>query len=223
MPTPSPLSTLVGHMKVEQLARLVGLGVPDLVEAVMGSSPVHHAPRVASLVRPRTSDDHASTPPVRPPGRQPHARTSGLPAAVSEPPLAAMFGNVTHRELHRVVDQWLFAQVLLEERGNVTHLARRLGVSRRTSREHRDRVLDASLQRWIAPGARPPAAPFAPTPPSLMEVLRSGGGYRDIRDAVDRWLIGGILAREQGNVSAAARKLKMSRKDLRLRWQRVQR
>jgi DNA-binding NtrC family response regulator len=139
-----------------------------------------------------------------------------------EPPLAAMFGYVTHHELHRVVDRWLLGRVLHEEGDNVSHAAKRLGISRRTLREHRDRASDPSVDPWTTGGALPhEPLPDAPTPPSLGAVLERGGSYRDVRKAVDRWLIGGTLAREQNNVTWASRSLGMSRKDLRARWARV--
>jgi DNA-binding NtrC family response regulator len=133
-----------------------------------------------------------------------------------------MFGRVTHRELHRVVDRWLLGRVLAEEGDNVSHAAQRLGISRRTLREHRDRAREPSVGRWLADGApRHAASPDVPEPPSLGAVLDRGGRYRDVRKAVDRWLIGGTLAQQQGNVTWAARSLGMSRKDLRARWARV--
>jgi DNA-binding NtrC family response regulator len=132
-----------------------------------------------------------------------------------------MFGHLTHHELHRVVDRWLLGRVLREEGDNVSHAAKRLGISRRTLREHRDRALDRSVDAWMT--STPPHAASAdtPPPPSLTTVLEGGGTYRDVRKAVDRWLIGGTLAREQNNVTWAARSLGMSRKDLRARWARV--
>lgn len=132
-----------------------------------------------------------------------------------------MFGQVTHHELHRVVDRWLLGRVLGEESDNVSHAAKRLGISRRTLREHRDRSHDPQVDAWMS-GTPPHAASSdAPPPPSLSAVVEAGGTYRDVRAAVDRWLLGSTLEREQGNVTWAARSLGMSRKDLRARWARV--
>jgi len=133
-----------------------------------------------------------------------------------------MFGHLTHHELHRVVDRWLLGRVLQEESDNVSHAAKRLGISRRTLREHRDRAFDPSVDPWTKTSALPhEPLSDAPAPPSLATVLERGGSYRDIRTLVDRWLIGGTLDREHNNVTWAARSLGMSRKDLRARWARV--
>jgi len=210
-------------MKVEQLARLAGLGVEELVATIMGASPARSRATTGSTSsRPestsRTAADRSittggSTDEITP--REPAARAPG-----AEPPLAAMFGQVTHRELHRVVDRWLLGRVLGEEGGNVSHAAQRLGISRRTLREHRDRASDPSVDRW-ASASVPAAAPDVPAPPSLGPLLEQGGTYRDLRKAIDRWLIGNTLAREEGNVTRTASSLGMSRKDLRARWARV--
>lgn len=146
---------------------------------------------------------------------------AGTTPAASEPPLAAMFGRVTHHELHRVVDRWLLGRVLHEADDNVSHAAKRLGISRRTLREHRDRARDPLVDAWMSSTPPHAASPDAPEPPALSAVVEAGGTYRDVRMAVDRWLLGGTLDREQGNVTWAARNLGMSRKDLRARWARV--
>jgi DNA-binding NtrC family response regulator len=220
MPDSSNLFTLVGHMKVDQLARLAGVEVEELVAIVLGAPSTHRrSPSGASRSTSSPSAEGATS--------RPAARSSGRAVAHSseatpEPPLAAMFGHLTHHELHRVVDRWLLGRVLREEGDNVSHAARRLGISRRTLREHRDRASDPSVDPWTKTGALPhEPLPDVPAPPSLGAVLERGGSYRDVRKAVDRWLIGGTLAREQSNVTWAARSLGMSRKDLRARWARV--
>jgi DNA-binding NtrC family response regulator len=221
MPGRPNLHTLVGHMKVEQLARLAGLGVEELVATVMAAGPDVSAPPA------RVSNGTPA--PTRTRARRAQSAreaTTPDPSPVAaptpyEPPLAAMFGHVTHRELHRVVDRWLLERVLAEEGGNVSHAASRLGISRRTLREHRVRASDPSVDRWALAADRAADAPDVPAPPSLAAVLTGGGSYRDIRKSVDRWLIGGTLAREHGNVTRTASSLGMSRKDLRARWARV--
>lgn len=230
MPDRSNLLALVGHMKVEQLARLVGLEVEALVAIVAGARPARREADTPSLAgRPEAtsttarSTGRSSGHSVAPRAAAPLSPSlaAGAASEAPEPPLAAMFGHVTHRELHRVVDRWLLDRVLAEEGGNVSHAALRLGISRRTLREHRDRAHDPAVDRWVneAPLVAPSAA--APEPPSLDAVLTRGGSYRDLRKAVDRWLIGGTLAREHGNITRTALDLGMSRKDLRARWARV--
>lgn len=205
-------------MKVEQLARFAGIEVASLVHIVLGAS-AHPEPSGRNgTSRPTTTARATTAPPNGRASRRAPARAS---AGSDEPPLAAMFGHLTHHELHRVVDRWLLGRVLREEDDNVSHAAKRLGISRRTLREHRDRARDPGVDAWMS--GTPPHAASAdtPQPPSLTAVLEGGGSYRDVRKVVDRWLIGGTLAREQNNVTWAARSLGMSRKDLRARWARV--
>lgn len=191
-------------MKVEQLARLVGLRIEDVVAVVLGGTRGQkNLHRLHAIV---STDTKRSTTPS------------------SEPPLAAMLGRATYHDVHRAVDRWVIARVLDEERGNISHAAHRLRVSRRTLRQRWARV------RELPPGhAAPPSPPaLAPAsgtrehaPPSLGELLDRGRTYAEIRDAVDRWLIGNTLARADGNVTHAARHLGIVRKQVRERWARV--
>lgn len=219
----SNLLALVGRMKVERLARLVGLRVDELVATVMDARPGPGPSGTTPAIKPAPAKVHRAPTDAGPPAptatAEPVAEVVATPS--SEPPLAAMFGQLTHRELHRVVDRWLLGRVLAEEDGNVSHAAQRLGISRRTLREHRDRAQDPSVDRWATRAQSMASVADVPEPPSLSPLLTSGGSYRDLRTAIDRWLIGGILAREQNNVTRAARCLGMSRKDLRARWARV--
>lgn len=220
MPDPTNLVSLVGHMKVEQLARLAGLGVEELAKLVLDAPSSRHAAPSHNGANRSTTTHVTQANPERSEARL-AAPTASSTTGTDEPPLAAMFGHLDHHELHRVVDRWLLGRVLQAEGDNVSHAAKRLGISRRTLREHRDRALDPSVDAWMS-GAPPHApSPDTPPPPSLAEVLEAGGTYRDVRKAIDRWLIGGTLAREQNNVTWAARSLGMSRKDLRARWARV--
>lgn len=203
MPSSSPLLTLIGRMKVGQLATLTGLGVEELVAIVLGSTPA----------RPPRPTPNPSPPPADTVG-------AALPSP-AEPPLAALFGRVTYHELHRVLDRWLLDRTLEEHRGNVTHAAARLGITRLTLRRHRARARSVRLDQWQAVAPTTTNASAIPEPPSVLAVLADGSDYRRIRDAVDRWLLGATLAREHGNITQAARSLGMSRKDLRVRWKRL--
>lgn len=191
-------------MKVEQLARLVGLRIEDVVATVLGGprlGPHQHR------VRPSVDTD-----------------TKRPTAASSEPPLAAMLGRATYHDVHRAVDRWLLTRVLEEERGNISHAAQRLRVSRRTLRQRWARVRDRPVGH-AAPSATPVNGSPSPSPelapPSLAVLLARGHAYAEIRDAVDRWLIGNTLARAHGNVTHAARQLGIVRKQVRERWTRV--
>jgi DNA-binding NtrC family response regulator len=217
MPGPNHLVALVGHMKVEQLARFAGIEVEALVHVVLGAPSTRSAPSGHN----GTSRSTTALVTERSNGRAAARSVARTSTGTDEPPLAAMFGRLTHHELHRVVDRWLLGRVLREESDNVSHAAKRLGISRRTLREHRDRALDPGVDAWMSDAPPHEASPDVPPPPSLTTVLEGGGSYRDVRKVVDRWLIGGTLAREQNNVTWAARSLGMSRKDLRARWARV--
>jgi DNA-binding NtrC family response regulator len=200
MPDSAFLFALVGHMKVEQLAHVVGLGIEDVVAAILGG------PRNRRARPPeRAVATHEAAPPSRLGG---------------EPPLAAMLGRASYHEVHRAIDRWLLARVLDEERGNVSHAAGRLRVSRRTLRERWARVRDRpdGAGSWTD---EPPDPVSAAAPPSLTELLDQRRTYAEIRDAVDLWLIGGTLTREGGNVSRTARSLGIVRKQVRERWSRV--
>lgn len=187
-------------MKVEQLARFVGLGIEDVVAAVLGVPRAH---------RDQHRERPSSSVPLAPPA-----------AASGEPLRAAMLGHASYHDVHRTVDRWLLTRVLDEERGNVSHAAQRLRVSRRTLRERWARVRDLSVA--TAPAAASEASGAATdAPPALGELLARGRTYAEIRDAVDRWLIGGTLASEHGNVSRTARRLGIVRKQVRERWARV--
>jgi hypothetical protein len=60
-----------------------------------------------------------------------------------------------------------------------------------------------------------------PEPPSLGTLLTEGRSQLDIRYIVDRWCLGGILAREHGNLRRASRRLGLARNVLRERRSRL--
>jgi DNA-binding NtrC family response regulator len=189
-------------MKVAQLARLVGLRIEDVVAVVLGDT---RGPGALHRLRPIVDTD-----------------TTRLGPPSSEPPLAAMLGHATYHDVHRAVDRWLIARVLDEERGNISHAAHRLRVSRRTLRQRWARVRELPPRHAAPPPATAlPGGTREHAPPSLTELLDQGRTYAEIRDAVDRWLIGNTLARAEGNVTHAARHLGIVRKQVRERWARV--
>lgn len=128
------------------------------------------------------------------------------------PPLAEMIDRATYRQIHTAVDRWYVGNVMNEERGNVSRVARRLRVSRK-----RVRVLWARLRSTAGPEPlkRLTGKPSAAPPPPVLEPLLPAGTYREVHDTVDRWLLGHTLDRVDGNVSQAARDLAVSRKHLR--------
>jgi DNA-binding NtrC family response regulator len=128
--------------------------------------------------------------------------------------LADMIDRATYRQIHTAVDRWYVVNVMNEERGNVSRVARRLRVSRK-----RVRVLWARLRSTAgkddARKSRGPGKPSNAPPPPALEPLLPKGTYREVHDTVDRWLLGHTLTRVDGNVSQAARDLAVSRKHLR--------
>ncbi|MCX4239224.1 helix-turn-helix domain-containing protein [Paraliomyxa miuraensis] len=191
---------LIGRMKVEQFAALAGLGIEELVEVVLGSTPAR-APK-----------------PIRGSSPRPAGALAAAPPSPADPQLAALFGRVTYNELHRALDRWMIDRVLEEHRGNVSRAAARLGITRRTVRRHRALADRLDQSQTVTPST---IASAIPTPPAVVAILAHGGDRRRIRDAVDRWLLGATLACAQGNINRAARSLGMTRKSLRVRWNHV--
>ena len=196
MSEPFSLLTLVGRMKVHAFAQLVGMSVEELAAAVI-QAPRHHAradttPTVA-VIRPRP------------------------PMAVAEPPLAAMLGRATYRQIRAAVDHWVFTRAF-EESGTVVGVARRLRMSRLTVRRRWVRVRGLDHEDWSATRGHPIPAP---PPPSLSAIFERGGKYAAIREAVERWMLGAALVHTGGNFSQAARTLEMPRTLLHKRWGRV--
>jgi DNA-binding protein Fis len=126
-----------------------------------------------------------------------------------------MIDRATYRQIHTAVDRWFVVNVMNEEGGNVSRVARRLRVSRKRVRvmwvRLRAAIAKDELKKFLKPPARPSGAPPAP---NLMPLLAKGT-YREVHDTVDRWLLGHTLSRVDGNVSQAARDLAVSRKHLR--------
>jgi hypothetical protein len=147
--------------------------------------------------------------------RSPTISAAPLVAPDDPPPLADMIDRATYRQIHNGVDRWYVINVMNEEGGNVSRVARRLRVSRK-----RVRVLWArlranagkdDLKKILKSGGKPSNAP---PPPDIVPLLGKGT-YREVHDTVDRWLLGHTLGRVDGNVSQAARDLAVSRKHLR--------
>lgn len=196
MSEPSSLLTLVARMKVGALAQLAGTSVEDLVAAVI-QAPWPHA-------RP------AASPPIAVPRRP-------SPEAVNEPPLAAMLGRATYKQIRNAVDRWALGRAF-EETGTMTGVAQRLRIGRHTVPRRLARVHRADRQDWSAKPRHPIPAP---PPPSLTELYERGGRYAAIREAFERWLLGAVLAHTNGNVLKAARTLEMPRTQFRKRWARA--
>ncbi|MCX4243253.1 hypothetical protein OEB96_21660 [Paraliomyxa miuraensis] len=72
--------------------------------------------------------------------------------------------------------------------------------------------------RRAALGGAPP--PPAADPPVLADML-DRATYKQIHNAVDRWYLGHVLEEVGGNVSQAARRLRVSRKRVRVLWARL--
>jgi DNA-binding NtrC family response regulator len=144
------------------------------------------------------------------------ARTAAaLEASVAPPDLADMIGRASYRQIHTAVDRWYVNSVANEERHNVSRVARRLRVSRKRVRGLWARLRSTRGQEDLHKSKRRLGQPSsAPPPPSLAPLLPHGT-YREVHDAVDRWLLGHTLTSVGGNLSQAARELAVSRKHLR--------
>ncbi len=122
-----------------------------------------------------------------------------------------MIDRATYRQIHTAVDRWYVGNVMNEERGNVSRVARRLRVSRKRVRVLWARLRSTAGAETFKRTGKPSGAP----PPPALEPLLAKGTYREVHDTVDRWLLGHTLERVDGNVSQAARDLAVSRKHLR--------
>lgn len=126
-----------------------------------------------------------------------------------------MIDRATYRQIHTAVDRWYVVNVMNEEGGNVSRVARRLRVSRKRVRVMWARLRSTAgkddLRKILAKSSKPTGAPPAPD----LAPLLAKGTYREVHDTVDRWLLGHTLSRVEGNVSQAARDLAVSRKHLR--------
>lgn len=225
MSDPNAMTTLVGRMKVEELARFTGLRIEELVEAVLGQQPsqpfLNLRPLAHERVRPRPQLDGA--PRLR---TTPAAPSSELSVAEAPlPELTELVGRASYRRIHRAVNRWLLGSVWEQEAHNVTRAARRLEISRRRFRDlfasaypDEGRAVDSGE---LALPLEPQGDPSQwPAPPPL-ESLLAQGTYREVHDAVDRWLLERVLEWTQGNLTHAARHLDVSRKHLREHLARV--
>lgn len=209
------LLTLVGHMKVATLARLVGVGVEELVAAVLAHRPVASGPRPRPDAP--TSDALAERRSVAPPDPAPEA-SEQAPLVVPFPALETLVGCASYRHIHLAVDRWLLGNLWEQERHNVSRAAARLEISRRRFRELLARTQAERADELVTPLEGRPSDPV--DPPDLAPLLATGT-YRAIHDAADRWLLGHVLAWTGNNLTHAARHLDVSRKHLREHLARV--
>lgn len=198
---PSSLPSFVGRMKVQAFAELAGLGVEELVAVVL-----------------RGRQDRASAAAGRGPAATRRPPSQLRSTGSNEPPLAAMLGRVSYRQIRNVVDRWLLGRLFDEHDGNVSEVARRLHISRRNVRERWARVRAASFDERSTRSDR--SLP-APPPPSLAKAFERGGTYAAMRAVLERWMIGAALAHAEGNVSHASRSLGLPRTQFRKLWARV--
>lgn len=202
------LVTLVGRMKVTDLARMVGLDVEALVQAIVAAPEGSRssAPKPAPAKAPAAAPARATAAPRR-------AVSVGTLAPAGDPPkLADMLDRATYKQIHNAVDRWYLGHVIEEVDGNVSRAARRLRVSRKRVRVLWARLREGRLES--TPIAAGPAPRNAPPPPNLAPLLPRGT-YREVHDTVDAWLLRHTLGQVDGNVSQAARQLAVSRKHLR--------
>lgn len=126
-----------------------------------------------------------------------------------------MLDRATYKQIHNAIDRWYVVNVMNEEGGNVSRVARRLRVSRKRVRVLWARLRSGAGKDDLKKILKAPGKPTnAPLPPDIVPLLPKGT-YREVHDTVDRWLLGHTLGRVDGNVSQAARDLAVSRKHLR--------
>jgi len=126
-----------------------------------------------------------------------------------------MLDRATYKQIHSAIDRWYVVNVMNEEGGNVSRVARRLRVSRKRVRVLWARLRSGAGRDDLKKILKAPGKPSnAPPPPDIVPLLPKGT-YREVHDTVDRWLLGHTLGRVDGNVSQAARDLAVSRKHLR--------
>jgi DNA-binding NtrC family response regulator len=194
------LTAFVGSMKVEAFARLAGLDVERLVARLFDGrargSAAKTVPRAVAVVE--------------------GARLE----RADVPALASMIDRGTHREIHAAVDRWYVVSVMNQEHANVSRVARRLRISRRRVRALWAAACATADEDVARKSTLPGTRSDAPPPPSL-EPLLAEGTYRQVHDAVDRWLLAHAMAKAGGNVSHAARELDLSRTYLRNRLARL--
>lgn len=208
------LLEFVGSMKVRQLAELVGMTVDELAATVLrapgspDSSPSVSSPASAATPRPALAPQGSG---ARAELAQPMPTRSQLPLFDGEP-------GPTLKEIHDALDRWLIGEALEQTHDNITHVADRLGIGRKRVRARWAKVrslgtddLDERLGRV-----------HGSTPPPSRDELRGLQTHAAVHDAVDRWLLSEVFAQEGGNVTATARRLVISRRNLRERWARVQ-
>lgn len=181
---------LMGRLTVDEFARLVDLSVEEVVARVINRCAVRS--RDESLVI---------------------APRQGLSEWPPEPRLGEVVVRGSLCEIKEIVDRWLLGFVLEAHDGNITHAARRLGISRRRLRK-----------RWAEiRGNDPSAGSRGGTAmsrggvhaPSMAKILAEGGGHAEVHEAVVRWVVGLSLAEHEGNVSRVALALGISRRVVR--------
>ena len=230
MPKHHALIELVGTMRVHLLAELAGITVGELAALILADdgmrspepSPKSRAPSRSKRSR-KSTDPSPSTPtPSRTRRREPRPPKSKRAAAKGRSKTQlALFDDgptPTLAELHEALDRWLIGEAIEQMNGNITHAAERLATHRKRVRNRWAEVRDIDaleLQRRLA---RIQATEPSPT----LEDLRAIGTLAAVHDAVDHWALGAALTQEEGNLSAAARRLAISRRTLRKNWARLQ-
>ncbi len=214
MPGSNPLLDLIGRMTIAELAKKVDMSVEALVEMVLSPSPGNGSPSSAAgaathtrAARPRANANYGKSARLR----KPSAKASTMSRS------SITRGKTTSlREVHEALDRWMIGALLDEEEGNISRTAVRLGISRKGLRERWARVSHLNLRevkrRFDRTGVD--------EPPTQQE-LRALETHAAMREAVDRWLLGGVLEQEQGNITFAARRLSSNRKHVRQRWAHV--
>lgn len=213
--------TLVGRMKVVDLAQVLGMSIEQMValivpsgERVSGGTAARGrlgSHRQLAVTHRAGPHGHLSGSGRMPVTRRTGSRRNGSAAAVAS--RGSAVAGVTHRQVHEAVDRWLLAAALERNLGNITHTATELGLSRKRMRERwaEVRLLDPRAM------ARMFKAIKAPVPAPSVEQLRARKTHAAVHDEVDRWLLEQVFQQESRNLTHAALRLHVSRRYFRER------
>lgn len=196
------LRPVLGRMKVWELAQIANTTVEEMVAKIV---------RVGRLPRsPGKPGSKGST------ERRSQGRGTPLVAVIeAEPDLGALLRRATRQEVKAIVDGFVIGRVLEQNDWIISRSAAQLRTSRRMLRKRWRAVHDLPIESLSAGLEGTSPSPDIPAAPSLRELVERQASIGEIDRVVDRWLVDSTLLDQDGNVTEAARRLKVSRRVLR--------